>query len=90
MSPDEQTEQAAIEQIQFSIDAIGTIINTDLPKITQSLTELCDKIAGIENRLIQDRLNLKELGAAVQDANVKLDLVLAKLDLLEKRIAEPR
>jgi len=88
MPQKELTELDLIEQLQFSVDAVGTIINTDLPRMIENLSELQVQVDGIEDHLKSERLNFKEFESTLRDVDAKLDMLLGKADLLEKRLAE--
>jgi len=88
MSQKEPTELELIEQLQFSVDAVGTIVNTDLPKMIENLTGLGERVDGMEDHLKSEHLGFKQLESTLQDVDAKLDMLLGKVDLLEKRLAE--
>lgn len=88
MPKEEVIDQRQIEQLQFSIDAVGTIVNTDLPKLARSIAQLDDKLTSVEADRKRDNLVLKELGSNMQDIDAKLDMLLGKVDMLERRFAE--
>ncbi len=88
MSQKEPTDLDLIEQLQLSIDAVGTIVNTDLPRLIESLSELDERVDGIEDHLKSEHLSIRELGSVLQDVDAKLDILLGKVDLLEKRVAK--
>lgn len=88
MSQKEQTDLDLMEQLQFSIDAVGTIVNTDLPRLMESLSLLDERVEGIEDSLKAEHLSINGLSSLLQDTDAKLDMLLGKVDLLEKRIAE--
>ncbi len=75
------------KEIQFSIDAVGTIVHNDIPKILTHLGGLKKEIEAIDNLGRRQSLELKEIKSAVNDLDAKLEMVLGKLDLLEKRVA---
>ncbi len=88
MSQKEPTELQLIDELQFSIDAVGTILNTDLPRLMESLLALHERVDGIEDHLKSEHLTLNGITSALQDIDAKLDILLGKVDLLEKRITE--
>jgi len=75
------------KEIQFSIDAVGTILYRDLPKIIDGIADVKEDIESLDDRERKNYLELKELRSAIGDVDAKLELVLGKLDLLEKRVA---
>lgn len=87
MSRKEPTDLDLIEQLQFSIDAVGTIVNTDLPSLMESFSMLDERIEGIQDHLKTEHLSIKELTSVLQDVDAKLDILLGKVDLLERRVA---
>lgn len=88
MQKEDLTDQALLDQLQFSVDAVGTIVNTDLPKIAGAILSLDERLGNIESAIKRDNLVLKELGSNIQDLDAKLDMLLGKVDLLERRISE--
>jgi len=82
------TDQEQIEQLQFSIDAVGTIVNTDLPRLAQSIAQLAEILNNVDVGRKRDNLVFKELGSNMQDLDAKLDMLLGKVDMLERRFAE--
>jgi hypothetical protein len=88
MQEQETIDQALLDQLQFSVDAVGTIVNTDLPRIAAAISSLDDKLSSVVSALKRDDLVLKELGSNMQDLDAKLDMLLGKVDLLERRISE--
>jgi hypothetical protein len=77
-----------IEELQLSIDALGTIVNTDLPRLQAALTQLDKKTDSITASLSRQVLELKEQASCSKDIDAKLDLLLGKIDLLDKRLSE--
>lgn len=75
------------KEIQFSIDAVGTIVHNDIPKILSRLSGLKQDIDAIDNLGRRQNLELREIKSAMSDLDAKLEIVLGKLDLLEKRVA---
>ncbi|MBU1320558.1 MAG: hypothetical protein KKG33_08320 [candidate division Zixibacteria bacterium] len=88
MPKEEVTDPGSIEQLQFSIDAVGTIVNTDLPKLARSIAQLDEMLNNVDAGRKRDNLVLKELGSNIQDIDAKLDMLLGKVDMLERRFAE--
>ncbi|MFH1891671.1 MAG: hypothetical protein ABIK83_03195 [Candidatus Zixiibacteriota bacterium] len=88
MPKEEVTDPGSIEQLQFSIDAVGTIVNTDLPKLARSIAQLDEMLNNVDAGRKRDNLVLKELGSNIQDLDAKLDMLLGKVDMLERRFAE--
>lgn len=88
MSQREPTELDLIEQLQFSVDAVGTIVNTDLPKLIECFSALDERVERLERGLKAERLSVKEIASLLQDIDAKIDMLLGKVDLLEKRVAE--
>ncbi len=81
-------ELQPIEELQLSVDAIGNIVNTDIPKLQTALEQLDEKIDNMTANLSRQALELKEQASCSKDIDAKLDLLLGKIDLLEKRLSE--
>lgn len=88
MPQKELTGLDLIEQLQLSVDAVGTIVNTDLPEIQEQIAALNDRIGKIEDSQKAEHMSMSGLSYSLQDVNAKLDILLGKVDLLERKLGE--
>lgn len=88
MQPKKSSELQPIEELQLSVDAVGTIVDTDIPELKAALEQLNEGIASITTSLSRQTLELKEQISCSSDMDAKLDLLLGKIDFLEKRLSE--
>ncbi len=88
MRQQKKRERLPIEELQFSVDAVGTIVNTDIPKLKTALAELNQKVDKLTTNLSRQVLELKDQSSSSKDIDAKLDVLLGKIDLLEKRLSE--
>jgi len=88
MSREENLLPAWTEEIQLSLDAIGTIVNTDIPRVAEFLALLEERVREVDDKLKENRMTAVSVEESLHDVDAKLDMLLAKVDLIERRIAE--
>ncbi len=88
MPQEELTGLDLIEQLQLSLDAVGTIVNTDLPEIQDQIAVLYDRVGEIGDSQKAEHISINGLSSSMQDVDAKLDILLGKVDLLERKLGE--
>ncbi len=76
------------KELQFSLDAIGTIVNTDLPKIQRTLDSAVEELSVVFESIKRQDLAINSISSQLAEVDAKIEVALQKLDLIERRIAE--
>jgi hypothetical protein len=78
---------ARLKELQFSVDAVGTIVDIDLKKDISILPVLVERFKQVESRLDRGQTELGNIESSIGDACARLDILTGKADLLEKRLS---
>jgi chromosome segregation ATPase len=83
-----KSEVPPIEKLQHSVDAVGTIVHQDLPKLMEAISDLKQELGEFKEYIHRHEHISREIRAGLEDVDAKVEGLSGRVDDIQRRLTD--